>query len=65
MSRLPRATNEQESKANKIEKATKEQDVKCKTKESNGLDKSNAELGSCKGNNETEFAAMNEYPNKV
>ena len=36
-----------------------EQDVKYKPKESDGLDKSNAELTSDKGNVETELAALN------
>jgi len=55
------ATCEQESKQNEIKKTTAEQDVKYKTKESNGLDKSNAELTSDKGNVETELSAMNKY----
>ena len=53
------ATYEQESKENEIEKTTMEQDVKYKPKESDGLDKSNAELTSEKGNVETELAALN------
>ena len=36
--------HDQESKENEIEKTTKQQDVKCKTKEATELDKPNAEL---------------------
>ena len=59
------AAYDQESKENEIEKTTKNQDVKYKTKESNGLDKSNAELSSDKGNVATELAAVNEYLSKI
>jgi len=50
-----------ETKENEIIKVTKEQDAKYKTKESNGLDKSVAELSSDKSGVETELAAVNEY----
>merc|ERR1719181_664971 len=46
-------------------KADKAHDVKYKTKEATGLDKSNAELTSDKENVETELAAVNEYLKKV
>merc|ERR1719361_1522776 len=50
-----------ETKENEIIKVTKEQDVKYKTKEANGLDKAVAELSSDKSGVETELAAVNEY----
>merc|ERR1719399_1172292 len=50
-----------ETKENQIIKVTKEQDVKYKTKEANGLDKAVAELSSDKSGVETELAAVNEY----
>merc|ERR1712137_539260 len=50
-----------ETKENEIMKVTKEQDVKYKTKEANGLDKSVAELSSDKSGVETELAAVMEY----
>merc|ERR1719488_430380 len=46
-------------------KVTKEQDVKYKTKESNGLDKSVAEASSDKSGVETELSAVNEYLAKL
>jgi len=52
---------EQQTNENKIMKVTKEQDAKYKTKESNGLDKSVAELSSDKSGVETELSAVNEY----
>merc|ERR1719163_1620078 len=55
------ATYDAETKENEIIKVTKEQDVKYKTKESNGLDKAVAELSSDKSGVETELAAVNEY----
>jgi len=55
------ATYDAETKENAIIKATKEQDVKYKTKEANGLDKAVAELSSDKSGVETELAAVNEY----
>jgi hypothetical protein len=55
------ATYEQETKENEILKVTKDQDVKYKTKEANGLDKSVAELSSDKAGVETELAAVLEY----
>merc|ERR1719281_1735619 len=59
------ATYEQESKEKEIEKATKSQDVKYKTKESNGLDKAVAELSSDREGVQTELAAVNEYLAKI
>jgi len=50
-----------ETKENEITKATKDQDVKYKTKESTGLDKSVAEHSSDKAGVETELSAVNEY----
>ena len=50
-----------ETKENEITKAMKNQDVKYKTKESNGLDKSVAEYSSDKSGVETELAAVTEY----
>jgi len=50
-----------ETKDNEITKSLKNQDVKYKTKESNGLDKAVAEYSSDKGGVETELAAVNEY----
>jgi chromosome segregation ATPase len=52
---------EQETKENEITKVTKEQDVKFKTKEAAGLDKSVSEYTSDKSGVETELAAVNEY----
>jgi len=56
---------EQESQENEIEKVTKEQDAKYKTKESAGLDKSVAELSSDKDGVQTELAAVMEYLGKI
>jgi len=50
-----------ETKENEITKATKDQDVKYKTKESAGLDKSVAEYSSDKAGVESELSAVNEY----
>merc|ERR1719398_600505 len=50
-----------QTKENEITKATKDQDVKYKTKESNGLDKGVAEYSSDKSGVETELSAVNEY----
>lgn len=52
---------EKETQENQILKVTKEQDVKYKTKEANGLDKSVAELTSDKSGVETELSAVMEY----
>merc|ERR1711920_955941 len=59
------STYEQETKENEIEKVMKEQDVKYKTKEAAGLDKSVAELSSDKDGVETELAAVLEYLKKI
>jgi len=53
--------HETQSQENEITKVTKEQDVKYKTKESKGLDKSVAELSSDRSGVETELTAVNEY----
>jgi len=50
-----------QTKENEITKSTKDQDVKYKTKESNGLDKGVAEYSSDKSGVETELSAVNEY----
>lgn len=57
------AVSEHESQTNEnaIVKVTKEQDVKYKTKEFNGLDKSVSELSSDKSGVETELSAVVEY----
>jgi len=52
---------EQETKENEITKVTKDQDVKFKTKESAGLDKSVSEYSSDRSGVETELSAVNEY----
>jgi len=49
------------SKANEIEGATKSQDVKYKTKEAKGLDKSTAETNGDKSTVQQELDAVNEY----
>lgn len=49
------------SKANQIEKATKDQDVKYKTKSSKGLDKSSAETNADRATVSDELAAINQY----
>jgi len=59
------AAYDAETKENEIMKVTKEQDVKYKTKESNGLDKSVAEASSDKAGVETELSAVNEYLAKL
>jgi len=50
-----------QTKENEITKATKDQDVKYKTKEAAGLDKSVAEYSSDKSGVETELSAVKEY----
>jgi len=59
------AAYDSQSKQNEITKATKEQDVKYKTKEATGLDKSVAELSSDKEGVEAELAAVVEYLGKL
>jgi hypothetical protein len=59
-----RAYDEQ-SKENEITKVTKEQDVKYKTKEGAGLDKSVSELTSDKDGVSTELSAVLEYLKKI
>merc|ERR1719164_379705 len=49
------------SKENAITKATKEQDVKYKTKEAKGLDKDISEANADKSGVQTELDAVNEY----
>jgi len=55
------AEHDQLSKANAIEKATKEQDAKYKSKEAKGLDKSTSEANSDRSNVQEELDAVNEY----
>merc|ERR1712066_313549 len=59
------AAYEQQSKDNEIEKTTKEQDVKYKSKESTDLDKSVAELTSDRAGVQTELDAVLEYLDKL
>merc|ERR1719284_137856 len=49
------------SKENEIAKATKEQDVKYKTKEAKGLDKDTAEATADRSGVQEELDAVNEY----
>merc|ERR1719359_588581 len=51
--------------ANAISKATKDQDVKYKTKEFKGLDQNIAESSSDRGNVQEELDAVNEYAKKL
>jgi len=55
------ATYERETKENAVEKTTKNQDVKYKTKEAAGLDKKAAELSSDIEGVKSELDAVNEY----
>merc|ERR1711991_951931 len=55
------AAYEQETKENEIEKTTKTQDVKYKTKEAAGLDKAVAELTADREGVESELDAVNDY----
>merc|ERR1711907_298128 len=55
------AAYEKESKENEIEKTTKTQDVKYKTKEAASLDKAVSELGSDRDSVQSELDAVNEY----
>jgi len=59
------ATYEQETKANAIEKATKDQDVKYKSEESAGLDKASADLSSDRSGVQAELDAVLEYLEKI
>merc|ERR1719201_555504 len=52
---------DQLSKANDIEKATKEQDVKYKVKESKGLDKDTSDANGDRATIQSELDAVNEY----
>merc|ERR1719333_1957073 len=52
---------ERESKENEITKATKDQDVKYKTKESKGLDKATTEATADRASVQEELDAVNEY----
>merc|ERR1712032_1095375 len=54
-------TYEKETKENAIEKTTKNQDVKYKTKEAAGLDKKAAELSTDIEGVKSELDAVNEY----
>jgi len=53
------------SQENKIMKTTKDQDVKYKTKEAKGLDKTVAEHSSDRAGLQTELDAVNEYQQKI
>merc|ERR1719245_2672871 len=55
------ATHERETKENAIEKTTKDQDVKYKTKEAASLDKTAAELSTDIEGVKTELDAVNDY----
>merc|ERR1711907_846348 len=55
------ATYDKETKENAIEKTTKEQDVKYKTKEAAGLDKKAAELSTDIEGVKSELDAVNDY----
>jgi chromosome segregation ATPase len=55
------ASHETESKENEIEKTTKTQDVKYKTKEGASLDKAVSELSSDRDSVQSELDAVNEY----
>ena len=59
------ASYDQETKENAIEKATKEADVKYKTKESTGLDKSISETTSDRESVQAELDAIKEYLAKL
>merc|ERR1719272_865186 len=59
------ATYEEETKENDIEKATKGQDVKYKTKEAKSLDEGVAELSSDRSGVQTELDAVLEYDEKI
>merc|ERR550537_644815 len=52
---------ERQSKENEITKATKDQDVKYKTKEAKGLDKATAEATADRSGVQEELDAVNEY----
>merc|ERR1719321_175586 len=52
---------EQNTQENKVAKTSKEQDVKYKTKEAVGLDKTVAELSGDRDTENTELAAVNDY----
>merc|ERR1712125_44998 len=54
-----------ETKANEIEKTTKEQDVKYKTKESTELDKDIAETSSDRRGVQDELAAVLQYSERI
>jgi len=54
-----------QTKENEITKATKDQDVKYKTKEFNGLDKGIAEYSSDRSGVETELSAVNTYLSEI
>jgi hypothetical protein len=57
--------HEQVTKANEIEKANKDQDVKYKTQESTDLDKSISDASGDRDNVQTELSAVNEYWDKL
>merc|ERR1740121_1594139 len=53
------------SQANKITKTLKDQDVKYKTQEFTGLDKTVAELTADRDSTDAELSAVNEYYGKI
>merc|ERR1719453_238931 len=59
------STYEEETKENDLEKTTKTQDAKYKTKEAKGLDESVAETSSDRASVQTELDAVNEYFAKI
>merc|ERR1719355_76583 len=59
------AEYEKVTQENKITKATKDQDVKYKTKEAKGLDKAVAEHSSDRAGLQTELDAVLEYQEKI
>merc|ERR1719321_1202098 len=59
------ASYDRATKENEIEKASKDQDVKYKTKESTGLDKAVAEASSDRAGVQEELDAVNEYLGKL
>jgi len=56
---------DKQTQANKVAKAEKEQDVKFKTSEFKGLDKSISDLEADKATESSELAAVNEYFAKI
>jgi len=59
------AAYSRQTKQNEIDKAAKDQDVKYKTKEADGLDKETSEATSDRASVQTELDAINEYLDKL